>query len=284
MSAGANAKKAAAAKRPHLSDLFKVGEVVTVKDSEGSEYRIFVRRPSPLQMEKAREHANGRMGRHKRDANDPNSDVRIAMVSALEEQTREELIESRSIFDAPETREQAFNEVLYDPDIGDDWETDDRYVANLTAMAARIEDIERFNKEMKESGAEESVIDEEEDEELSELIVAYDLFQAQVDKRSDELLDERITERGDKSDEDLRADIMKVTNDLESKMIWYEAYQVKMLFFACRYADDQKKLYFSDPGDVLEIPQYIRAQLYDAYERLEAGSDDVKNSLSLHNS
>jgi hypothetical protein len=57
-----------------------------------------------------------------------------------------------------------------------------------------------------------------------------------------------------------------------------------MLYYACRYPDDKKKMYFGDPSEVLEIPDYIRKQLFEAYERLEAGSDDVKNSLSLPSS
>jgi hypothetical protein len=283
MAKNANAKKAANQKRPHLSSLFKVGEVVVVADSDGNEYRIFVRRPSPTQMEEAREYANGKMGRYKRSARDEESDSFIALSESLENQEREDLMTSRAIFDAPELREQAFNEVLYDEDIGDDWETDDRYISTLAAVSSRLADIATYNKEMEESGADDR-IDEEEDEQLTEVMVDYDLFQGQVEERSDELLVEKKASRGDMTDEQLREDIMKVTNDLESKMLWYEAYQVKMLYYACRYPDEKKKLYFADPGDVLEIPQYIRAQLYQAYERIEAGSDDLKNSLSLPSS
>ena len=283
MAKNANVKKVANEKRPHLSDLFRVGEVITVAGSDGDEYRIFVRRPSPTQLEEAREHANGKMARYKRSARDPESDHSIALAEGLANQTREELLESRSIFDAPELREQAFNEVLYDEDIGDDWDTDDRYLTILTSVATRVSEIEKYNKEMKEADTDDR-IDEDEDQQLVGLMVDYDLFHEQLEERSDELMKTKIAERGDMTDEEIRDDIAKVTIDLESKMLWYEAYQVKMLYYACRYPDDKKKLYFNQPDEVLEIPQFIRAQLYDAYERLESGSDDVKNSLSLPSS
>jgi hypothetical protein len=283
MAKNANAKKAANEKRPHLSDLFKVGELVTVVDSDDNEYQIYVRRPSPTQLEEAREHANGKMGRYKRAARDESSDTRIALEESLEDQDRDELISSRAIFDGPEIRDIAFNEVLYDEDLGEDWETDDRYIGVLTAVTTRMGEIEKYNTEMKEADADDR-IDEDEDAQLKELLVEYDLFQSQVLERSEVLLKAKIEERGDKTDEQLREDIINVTIDLESKMMWYEAYQVQMLYYACRYPDNKRSLYFTEPSEVLEIPQYIRSQLYDAYERLEAGSDDVKNSLSLPSS
>jgi hypothetical protein len=284
MATAANAKKAANKKRPHLSDLFRVGEVVTVKDDEGNEYQIFVRRPSPLQLEKARETANGRMGRHKREAFDPVSDIRIGMEAGVQDSTREELLEIRVQFDAPEFRDEAFNEVLYsDDEDGENWNEDDRYLTVLAGISERMADIKKYNDEMKEADAVD-FIDEEEDAQLVSLMVDYDLFQSQVEERADVLIAEKSESRGNMTIEELREDVIKTTVELEARMIWYEAYQVTMLYYACRYPDDKKKLYFSEPDEVLEIPQYIRGQLYDAYEKLEAGSEDVKNSLSLLNS
>lgn len=274
---------AAPKKQPHLSDLFRVGELVTVEDDAGNEYTIYVMRPSSAQMERSREIANGQMGRYKRAVRDPESDISISLRSGLEDADRDQLLEMRAQFEESQVRDNAFNEVVYSDEVGDDWQTDDKYLEMLAALTNRFAEITKYNDEMKELGEPDRII-EDEDEELQRLMSEYDKFQDQVTERADELMARKRLEWTGMTESELRDELESVTVELESKMIWYEAYQIQMLHFACRYSDDQKKLYFRDPDDVREVPQYIRSQLYDAYERLEQGSDDIKNSLSLPSS
>lgn len=263
--------------RAHLSDLFRKGEDVTVTDSDGNDFPIYVMRPSGLQQESAREHANAKVARYKLQARDKKSDVYMTMKLAMDDTEYEDAIESLVKFDEPEIRDGALNFVLHNED--SEWK-DDKYMSILEAMTLRMQDIEKYNEQMEEGGSEDR-IDPEEDDELQEVMAEYQRFQGAVE----ELVEKELSIKGEAfselPEEEMRKQLLEKTFDLDTRMQWYEAYQIRMLAYGCRYAEDHKKLYFESPDDVYELPMYVRQQLFDAYERVERGSEEVKNSLSL---
>ncbi len=273
------AKDANKKKKAHLSDLFNIGEKTVVTDISGNEYPIWLARPTALQQEDAREKANGKMARFKREAKDKDSDKYIALQVAVDELDHKGLVDQRCLHNESELREQSVNEVLYG-EFGDDWSTDDVYFSLITAIQNRYAEIDKFNESMSEGGSDER-IDLDEDDELNGLQEQQDNFTRQTSDRFEELMDSERIKHDVKTDEDLRVDLISLALELEAKMSWYETYQVRMLYYACRYPDDTAKFYFKDPESVLEMPSYIRTQLYQSYELMDRGSDDLKNSLSL---
>lgn len=281
MSAGANAKKAAV-KQPHLSDLFRAGEEVTVVGNDETEYTIWVVRPSSLQQDESREKANGKMARMKLAAMDKESDRYVSLKLSFAEITDHgELIDSRLQYEETDARDLSFNEVLYEED--SKWSKDDKYLGLIAAITTRYSEILKYNEQMKEAGSDECIV-EDSDKELADLLEEQEVFRAEVDVRLKVHISEERELLEQKTDEELREELMDLALDLEARMMWYEAFKTRMLFYACRYNDDRKKFYFDSADDVFEVPDYVRTQLYRAYERVEQGSDDLKNLLSLPNS
>jgi len=268
--------------KAHLSDLFRKGEEVTIVGEGESEYKIWVVRPSSLQQEESREKANGKMARLKLAAISKEGDRYLSIKLSFAEVTdRDSLVDMRLQYEEPDARDLAFNDVLFAED--SDWAKDDKYMGLVTAITARYGDIAKYNKQMVDAGSDDRIV-EAEDEELVSLEAEQTKFRDEVDARLKELLDAERELLADKSKKELRADLMDLALDLEARMMWYESYKNRMLYYACRYNDDRSKFYFSDVGDVDEIPEFARAQLYRAYERVEHGSDDLKNLLSLPSS
>ena len=265
-------------RKPHLSSLFHSGTEVTIVDTEGNEYPIWVQRPSSLQQEESREYASAKVARFKLQAKDKKSDTYMALQATAQDDSYDDLLSARLRFEEPSVRDAALSEVLYTE--GSEWSEEDKYFGLITAMSERFNEIERFNNEMEEAGSEER-IDIDTDEKLLEVSKEHDRFQDEVQRVGDAEL-ERLKEEFRKIPEDeLREQVVKKTLDLDARMQWYEAYRTRMLSYACRFPEDHKKLYFASHDEVMEVPYYIRSQLFAAYDEVEKGSEDVKNSLSL---
>lgn len=267
----------------HLSDLFTKGEVVTITDSEDNEYEVFVRRPAPTQQQAALDAANARMASYTVQYDEKEGERYVAISAAVKSVTdKDELIDQLMMYEESDLKQQAYNEVLYDKSVGSIWadikedEEGEEYLEILTAIGTRWEEINRYNETVEDDN-----IVPENDEALTALTAKQEKFQAEVDERAEVLIANARLKHVNKPLAQLQNELIKKGIDVEAKLYWYEEYQVKMLYYACRYADDQKKLYFEDPYDVLELPQYIRAKLFKAYEEAELGSEEVKNSLSL---
>ncbi len=269
----------------HLSDIFRTGTEVVVADDSGNEFPIWVMRPSGLQQEQARDHANAKVARYKLQSKDKNSDTYLTLRMHVDEQPLEDAIESRLGFEEPQIREAALNEVLYGEVDGEEseWSKDEKYLSVLNAISDRASEIEKFNGEMEEGGSEER-IDPDEDEKLQELMEEHERFQVLTQAQVDKEMQRQRDQFASLNEGALRAELLEKTFELDTRMQWYEAYQLRMLAFGCRYVDDHRRLYFDSADDVYEVPVYIRTQLFDAYNEIERGSDNVKNSLSLLNS
>ena len=268
---------------PHLSDLFSKGETVTVTDANGTEYSIFVRRPGPNQQQAAVDAANARMASYTiqyEEKSGPRYESIAAAVRSTDD--KEELVDQVVMYVESEVRQQAYNDVLHDPEVGSDWSSDDgsSYVDILAALTARLEEIKHYNSEVGPSDR----IDVESDDIANGLMERQSAFEREVDERAAVLMEEERAKHRNKPVAQLQNELIKSGIEVEGKLYWYEEYQMKMLYYACRYPDDVSRLYFDDPYDVLELPQYIRERLYREYENLELGSEQLKNSLSLLNS
>jgi hypothetical protein len=271
----------------HLKDLFRDGEEVVVTDTRGNEYPIWVMRPSTLQQEEAREKANGRLARFKLEARDKTSDRYVAIKLAYEEMgDYDELISLRLKHDENEAHEYAFNTILYEEDENGEpnkWIKDERYFNLISAIADRMEAIEKYNKQMADAGADDR-IDSSTDEQLGKLLEEQAEFQTEVEEIKNRHLAEQEAKHRTMTLEELREDLITMSIDLDARMTWYEDYKNRMIYFACRYVDDHKKFYFDSQDDVMELPSYVKTQLFAAYERIDRGTSDLKNSLSLPSS
>jgi len=270
--------------RPHLSDLFKVGTEIVITDSDGDQYPLWVQRPTSVQQDEAREAANGRMIRLKQQYESKEGDRYLTLKQTMEEvDDLESLLEMRIAYKGSALREQAFNEVLYGEDHGTDWQLDNRYLSILNAVSDRWEEISRYNEEMEKAESEDRILPEK-DEQLVDLLAQQQVFSDEVQVRIDVLSKEEENLHKNKPLAQLRNEVVKESIDTEARLYWYETYQIRMLYYATRELDDHDIFYFEKAEDVLELPSYIRQELYTAYEELERGSEEVKNSLSLPSS
>jgi len=271
----------------HLKDLFREGEEVVIVDTRGNEYPIWVMRPSTLQQEEARERANGRLSKFKFEARDKTSDRYMSMMMAFDEiEDYDSLIEIRLKYDEADAHELAFNAVLYGTEGDDDeskWMKDERYFTLLRSIADRSTEIAEYNAQMEEAGSDER-ISSADDELLNKLLGDQQEFIDEVDVVKNRHLAEREAEYRTQTREEIIEDLIKKSIDLDGRMTWYEDYKNRMIYYACRYVDDHKRFYFENQEDVMELPSYVKTQLYTAYERIDRGTDDLKNLLSLPNS
>jgi len=262
----------------HLSDLFRKGRDVKIVDADGNEYPLWLQRPSGLQQERARDYANAKVARYRLQAKDPDSDVYATIRSTVNDEDFETLVAARVKFEESEVREGAFQVALYGEE--SEWSKDDKYMSVLNAMTRRLDDIEKYNAQMEEAGASDR-IDPQTDQEMQEITAEYERFHSEVADIVDSEIEMLRGKFSSMPEDKIREEVIEKTIDLDVRLQWYEAYQLRMLSYACRYPEDHKKLYFDDPDDVYEIPLYVRQQLFAEYDELERGSDDVKNSLSL---
>lgn len=268
------------ARKPHLADLFNKGETITIVDASDVEYEIFVRRPDPNQHQTALDAGNAKLASitvQYESRSGPRYDSIAAMVRA--EPDKDVLIDQLVQYELSDVRQQAYHEVLYG-DAGSVWDGEDEgrsYLDVLQGINARAEEIIRYNETIDEDDR----LDQETDEMMTSLLEAQTLFQSEVAVREGELMLDVRVKHQNKPVAQLQNELIKAGLEVEGKLYWYEEYQTKLLYYACREPDDVKQLYFDNPYDILELPQYIRALLYEAYERLELGSDELKNSLSL---
>jgi hypothetical protein len=262
----------------HLKDLVKVGTETVVTDSAGNEYELYIARPSSLQQEDARKKANASVARYRIEAKDPDSDVALSLRLAFEEMDKEALVDMLLQYEKQDAQTKAYNEILWQE--GSEWNEDDKYLSLVNAIADRMTDIQKYNEQMEAAGSDDR-IQPFEDEQLKALLEEQKRFDDEVEQATEAELQGFRVKYEAMDLEELRDENIRQAEELEAKMRWYQEFQVRMLYYACRYSDDRKKFYFDDPEDVLELPQYVRSQLYGAYEDLEAGVGDLKNSLSL---
>lgn len=267
--------------RAHLSDLFKAGKEVTVTDHNDVEYVLWLQRPTATQQDEARDAANTKSLRLKMQYKERDGDRYLVLASTMDEMTdHEELVTTRARYEEGEFHNQAFNEVLYADDRGSDWSTDDKYLSLISAISDRWDEIAKYNTQMDEADSDDRILPEDDDQ-LQELLDQQQVFSNEVEERVGELAEVERKKHINKPDAQLRNEIVKESIETESKLYWYETYQVRMLYYACRSTDDHKKFYFDQSDDLLNLPTHIRQELYLQYEELEKGSEDVKNSLSL---
>jgi len=273
---------------PHLEDLFRKGTNITIADDSGVEYLIHVRRPGPNQHNAALEAANGKMAKYTVQYERKEGSSYDGLSGLVAGYDHERLVDERVAYEESDLRQQAFNEVMYDPKVGSKWQPEDEdeddgttgYLGVVSAIGDRMEEIGRHNEEVEPDDR----INIDEDEDLLRLNTLQEKFQAEVAEQFSSIMSVERGRHENKPDAQLRNEIVKRGIDTEAKLHWYEEYQVKLLYYACRDPHETNELYFSDPYSILELPGYIKDKLYNAYQELETGTEQLKNSLSLPSS
>lgn len=250
----------------HLKDLLTVGHMAEVlyvgQDEVEDKVEVWVSKPTSPQQQQASHEARIASSRR-----------RVALKSEgdyaglLEDEVpfeEDALIDLLMLEKSVDLRRQAYEEILHSDEHGSDWESEG---FDLLAISEALSEIVK--------GVEnESVL--EDNEEYQKLNDVQKRFFVEVDARAEELIEiERRKMRAFTVDE-MRSQVIDEYIDREVRMVWYETYRNHILFYAIRYPDRKKKLYFDSVSDLLELPDYVFAQLWDQFNNISLGSDDLK--------
>jgi hypothetical protein len=270
--------------QPHLRDLFRIGEEVSLKvpqpDGTIASVSIWMRVPTTDNQQEAIRKAGAKQARLRQALKDKDSDDYAALMADMDQiEARDDMEEFLLSTEDSDLREKAYNEVLYG-EFGSNWEAEDKKTGEpgldyLNVLQATFDRSE----ELKAEG-----LPLEEDPEMARLQAVYDQFQAEVDDRLGELRRAESLKLKNRSDEELRAEIWKKMVDLLSRTAWLEEYSTWLTFFACRNPNDRKKFYFRDPGEIAELPEYVQAQIRDKYREISRIGGDLKVSSTPENS
>lgn len=267
----------------HLTDLFRVGSEVTItvpqKDGDPIEVPIYMRKPTVGEQQQARERARAAQHRRKREFRDPESAAYMSLWEEIESfEDKDELLDAVVRFDEAKLRTQAYNDTLFAEDYGSDWGKEGEVLmAALDAVQKRWSEIERHNALLSDDDVESRILPGE-DEELQELRKDQARFESEVEERFQYLLKIEKQQYKGRTADALRKLLVKKSIDLEGDSFWLQEYRLVMLWNAARNAEDRKKRYFSSSDDVLELPQWVQTQLFDALDALDRA--DSKNSAS----
>jgi hypothetical protein len=272
----------------HLSDVFRSGLDVEVQAPNYEDpnnpliYTIWMQRPAAHQHEEAMNKARAKQARIRRQYTDKESDEYVSMwLQVADFEELDDLVESLLAFSENDHRQKAYNEILFSKEVGSDWGPGgSRYLDLLGAVADRMDWILKHNEELAEEDDHLRVWPEN-DEELLALQAEADTFEKEVEVRMAEMKEAAIAELKTHSTEALRKRLFKKMVDTEAGLAWLQEYRTLMVFYACRYSDDHRRLYFKSPESLWELPDSVRSQLFNAWQDLDAGTDDIKNSLSL---
>ena len=275
----------------HLKDLFKTGEMVALEfvdpgdPAEIVSVELWLRKPTAAQQQEAMAKAQAKKARKRRALKDEESDDRVALVEELDEmETREEIIEYLVKYQEPTLRSKAMNDVLYDKDVGSDWGDDGaKYLEVVDAVSQRYQEILAFNDDLAEADKDKRIVADE-DEDVLRLSAEQERFETEVEDRLSTYLDEERAKYKGKKLSELRNLLLKERIDVQSGLEWYQEYRTQLLFYALRYPENKKRLYFDSVSDILELPDYVQAKLFAAFDNVERGVDELKNSLSLPHS
>jgi hypothetical protein len=266
----------------HLSELFRTGKIVALEvadpddDSSTIKVDVWMRKPHPSQQDEAMEKARAKQARRLRELRDPESDFHLAMTLEVAEMDHDLLVDQLCRFRETKLRQQAHNEVMFSEEFGSDWGTSGhKYLDLVAAVSQRMQEVADKNKSLPEGSPERIRFDD--DKELVKLQEEQFVFEQEVRDRTDQLMLEHRKTLSPKTDEDLRLELIKINQETEASLIWYQEYRTNLLFYAIRYPDDRKKLYFNTPYDILELPIRITNILFDEYDQLDRGTDLLKN-------
>lgn len=279
-------------KVPHLKDLFKTGEMLTLpvlnpKNLEETvDIQIWIRKPTTSQHDEALTKGRAASARRRNQYRDKSSDLYISLIEQVNDlTTKEELIDKLLSYEDSKLRQQAYNEVLFVESDDDEeeprWGHDGRnYIDLLGAIRERYQEIQRFNAEFT-ADEDHLRIKLENDEELKRLNAEQEEFQAEVEERFSVIRAREAAKLGAKSEQDLRLALQKQLMELDVGMAFYQEYKSRLLYFSCRDPENKEKFYWSSPEDIWDQPQFVQQAIINAVDALEVGADELKNSLSL---
>lgn len=285
-------------KVPHLRDLFITGrqaeiEVYDLEDTESEPLKILIwlRKPSVQHYEEATAKARAKQSRRRQLYRNTESDEYLSVMEQIAQlETKEEVIEQLVSFEENNIRSQSYNEALFgdddkepDPVTGEGgprWGKEGQdYMDVLMAIRQRAEEIQTYNTALSEEDAD-LKIDLDKDDEMVRLNVTIQEFEVQRDELIEKAKAVETAKWTGMTRANLDKALMKKLIDLEASMVFYQEYKTMMLYFAARTQEDHHKNYFSSPDEIWDLPEYVRMRLFAEYDELEAGADNLKNSLS----
>jgi hypothetical protein len=265
----------------HLETLFSDGSPLTINYPGKPEISLWITRPNVVQQKDILKKARAAKARRKQELLNKGGDERLALDLEVEDLHKSDLVKRLVEQQAQSFMQQATNEVMFNPEVGSDWgEEAEDYLAIVDAIIVRLNEIQDHNKSVEESGQDDQRILPTDDEELVRLSAEQERFNEEVQKRFNELTQVREREVGVRDTDELRKEYRQHRIEQECDMAWFEEYRQWQIYYACRYDDDHNKLYFSRADKILGLPPSIRTQIFNAYDGLEVGGEDVKNLLT----
>lgn len=265
----------------HLEKMFSTGKLFNIKIPDADDIELWIERPNVIQMRDVVKKSRASKARRKQELLNRKSDERLTIDLEIDDMNKKALVEFLSARVRQEKLQQATNDVMFDSSVGSDWGVEgEEYLAIVDAVIVRLEEIEDHNKSLSEADVKGGRISAIEDEELGRLSAEQERFSGEVTKRHDELMERIMVEVALKSVSELSKEVKDVRIELECDMAWFEEYRVLQLYYACRYPDDHKKLYFSVPTALTELPAHIRGQVFEAFDEIDVSSADAKNYLT----
>lgn len=275
----------------HLTQMFSLGKPLTVyvertneetREPETVAVELWMRKPTTPEYQQATAKAGALQARRRARYKDKESDEYMALQSSIDEVgDTEEILGYMLDFKRVELQQQAYHEVLYAKEEGEDgkdvwlWgENGSEYLDLLAGIQARSDEIKKYNDMVE---IEEEKIFYESDEEMIRLNAQVDKFAEQRQERLDKLTEIERAALSQKSDKELRAMLTKRMVDLDVNSAFTEEFKNWMVYFSVRYGDDHSKRYFKDPNDIAELPDYVKIQIYTAYDQIDIRSEDLKN-------
>lgn len=278
-------------KPKHLRDLFVRGKQVTIKiprpgtEDDWWEFDVWVQKPSVAEQEEAAAKARAAAARQRARLKDKDSDEYLSLLADIEDIARDELKERIVAHDAQRLRQQAFNDVMFNEDfqLKDD-EGKPLYGAEgvgyadlLSAIADRMEEIDRRNDDLPEDERKDRWISYEDDEDLWVMNEKRDVVEQTVQERYDDLYKVEVRNQEGKPTAELQAELIRLYRDTELSVTWYSTYQTYMLWQAVREMGAKQKHYFANPNEVLDLPIEVREFLTREFESLSVPGVELKN-------
>lgn len=266
---------------PHLADLFQTGKETTIVYPGKPETKVWVERPNPDQQEECSRKARSARARRYYELMDEDSDERMALLQEADSMDKETLVEALMDGHVREIESRAYNDVLFSEDHGSNWGKEgEEWSGVIESLKDRLDEIDAHNEELSAAGAEEGILQPEDDPDIIRLSKVQDKFQEEVGERVEELATEKRTEIALNPIDRLRQTLIEDRVNLECDVVWFAAFKYEQLFRAVRFPKDHEKLYFKNVTQIKGLPRVVQEQLMSTYDEIDVSVHDLKNSLT----
>lgn len=248
-------------KKRRLGDLYQVGREVTVDDGEGP-VTVWLQKLNPLETEQAARAAGVAKAKTLMTRRDKNSDEYLDIYAEVSEMPREGLVDLA----IGEKLAQALESADAEISAADEWSKDGYLQGLRDAWAEKLYDVYQEGEDADEYEEAQRVFTELQrfDQELTKRVegertkLERDYADVPIDELIETAADKVLSFRGDTA--------------------WLREWRRAQIWLGTRESEDHKKRYFDKREEVDQLPIQILNALQAAYEQLEVGPIEGKDS------